>query len=187
MEIISGYAEFLEAFPFNPKARFVCTRNFGDIVVYFDMENTPGRGVSFDLYSTPNYSKDVILSNMLFGKDLKYLSVSEAAQLAHVMASFSGHGYIFSVLNTFQNIGIIDSLSFTSSDKRTHSLNVDKSSSSEKGVNVSAGKYVSDNVFISINKNSEGATFDVDLSLTPKISVKANTAGEAGISWKYRY
>jgi translocation and assembly module TamB len=187
MEMINGYAEFLPEFQFDPKMKFVCTRNFGDIVVYFDMENTPERGVSFDLYSTPNYSKDVILSNMLFGKDLKYLSVSEAAQMAHVLASFNSHGYIFSVLNTFQNIGIIDSLSFTSSDKRTHSLNVDKSSSSENGVNVSAGKYVNDNVYISINKTSEGATFDVDLSLTPKISVKANTAGEAGISWKYRY
>jgi hypothetical protein len=187
MKMIRGAAEFLGEFPFDPKSRLSCIRNFGDILVYFDMENIPGSGLSFNLYSTPNYSKDIILSHMLFGKDLKYLSVSEAAQLAHVMASFSGHGYVFAVLNTFQNIGIIDNLSFSDSAKRSNSLNIDKTSNSEQSLNISAGKYVGDNVYISVNKNSEGASFDVDLSLTPKISLKANTAGEAGISWKYRY
>ena len=36
-------------------------------------------------------------------------------------------------------------------------------------------------------KSDETTSFDIDYSLTPKISVKANTNGEAGISWKYKY
>jgi autotransporter translocation and assembly factor TamB len=57
----------------------------------------------------------------------------------------------------------------------------------QHNVNISAGKYINDNIYISVNKKSEGATFDVDFSITPKISIKANTGGEAGLSWKYRY
>ncbi|MDR2794185.1 MAG: translocation/assembly module TamB [Holosporaceae bacterium] len=187
MKIIEGSAEFFREFPFDPQAKFKCNNTFGDLVVYLDINNQPGEGVTFDLYSFPSYSKDTILSNILFGKDLKYLSISEAAQLAHAVASFNSRGYIFSLLNTFQNIGIIDTLSFSTGEKKTHSLNTDKSSRSENNISVSAGKYLHDNLYISINKTSDETSFDVDLSITPKMSLKANTNGEVGVSWKYRY
>lgn len=187
MKIIEGSAEFFKEFPFDPKAKFKCNNTFGDLAVYLEINNQPGEGVAFNLYSFPSYSKDTILSNILFGKDLKYLSLSEAAQLAHAVASFNNRGYIFSLLNTFQNIGIIDTLSFSSSEKKAHSLNTDKSSRAENDMNLSAGKYLHDNIYISINKTSEETFFDVDWSITPKISVKANTNGEVGVSWKYRY
>ncbi|MDR3179538.1 MAG: translocation/assembly module TamB [Holosporaceae bacterium] len=187
MKITEGLAEFFREFPFDPKAKFKCNNTFGDLAVYLEINNQPGEGVTFDLYSLPNYSKDTILSNILFGKDLKYLNISEAAQLAHALASFNSRGYIFSILNTFQNIGIIDTLSFSTSERKIHSLNTDKSSQSESDMSISAGKYLHDNLYISINKTSEETFFDIDLSVTPKMSLKANTNGEVGISWKYRY
>lgn len=184
-----GEVEFFEQYPFDPRVSLVCTNNFGEMVVYLKIKNAPEKGVSFNLYSVPSYSQEVILSQMLFGKDMKYLSVSEAAQFAQAMSSFKQKGYIFSILNTFKSSGIIDSISFSNSNSRNNSLNTNTQTSETQGnMNVSAGKYIGDNLFISVNKNSDESTsFDIDYSLTPKISVKANTNGEAGISWKYKY
>jgi translocation and assembly module TamB len=189
LEMTKGSVEFLEQYPFDPGARFMCKRNVGDMIVYLEIKNQPKKGISLDLSSVPSYSQDAILSYILFGKELKYLSMSEAAQLAHAVASFKRKGYIFSILNTFQNIGIIDSISFANTNNKSSSLYTNNQTSyDQNNMNISAGKYVRDNLYISVNKNSDNsASFDVDFSLTSKISVKANTNGEAGISWKYRY
>jgi hypothetical protein len=187
MKFTSGKVEFLKEFPFNPKANFKCQRNFGDISVGLDIQNSPTKGASLRLYSTPSYSQDVILSQMLFGKESKYLTAGEAAQLANALASFNRRGYIFSVLNAFQNIGMIDNISFANGDDHSSSLYVNSQTSTQNDMNVSAGKYIDDNVYISVNKREEKASFDIDFSITPRVSIKANTIGEAGLSWKHRY
>ncbi len=189
LKFTKGNVEFIEKYPFDPISYFKCNRNLGEMIVYLEITNHPETGVDFDLYSSPDYTHDVILANMLFGKELKYLSVTEAAQLANAVASFKRKGYIFSILNTFQKIGLIDTLSFAGSERKSNSLYSDEQSLAEQNtLNVSAGKYIHDNIYISVNKKSDNiTTFDVDLSLTPKMSIKANSSGEAGISWKYRY
>ncbi len=50
-----------------------------------------------------------------------------------------------------------------------------------------AGKYISDNVFISVNKKDQETSFDVDISVGSNTSIKANSLGEVGVSWKFRY
>jgi hypothetical protein len=188
MSFTYGNVTFQEDFPFNPKASFKCQRNFGDMSVELSIINNPRGGISLNIHSTPNNTQDVILSKMLFGKESKYLSVSEAAQLAHAVASLNRHGYIFSVLNTFQHIGIVDSISFVGAEKPSNYLYSNTQNTSEQNaINVSAGKTVHDNVYISVNRGNEEASFDVDFLVSPNISLKANTKGEAGISWKYRY
>jgi autotransporter translocation and assembly factor TamB len=187
MLFTKGYAKFLREYPFDPDAFFSCRRNFADIAVRLDIKNTPGQGGSLDLSSNPPYSKDAILSKMIFGKELKYLSIGELAQLANVVTSMKRRGYILSVLNMFQDVGIVDSISFTNGEGQRHQLYSDTQNSNNNSVNISAGKYIHDNVYISVNKKEEGATFDLDFSVTPQISIKANTNGEAGVSWRYRY
>jgi autotransporter translocation and assembly factor TamB len=188
MTFIDGKVVFLREYPFDPKASFNCQRNFGDISVGLNIKNSPGKGVSLNLYSSPSHTTDMILSKMLFGKESRYLTITEAVQLAHAVASLNQHGYIFSVLNTFQNIGVVDNVSFANSDNQSSSLYLDsQNTSTQNNINVSAGKYIHDNVYVSANKKGETTSFDIDFSITPKISVKANTKGEAGLSWKYRY
>ena len=188
MVFTSGKVTFLKEYPFDPKASLNCQRNFEDMSVGLDIENSPGKGVSLNLYSSPSYSIDMILSKMLFGKESKYLTVTEAVQLTHAIASLNQHGYIFSVLNTFQNIGVVDSISFASTnDQSTALYSNSQNTSAQNNINASAGKYIHDNVYISANKKDDGASFDIDFSITQKISIKANTKGEAGLSWKYRY
>jgi autotransporter translocation and assembly factor TamB len=86
------------------------------------------------------------------------------------------------------NVGVVDRISFTSADTaQSDSLYANSQNSVGSDINVSAGKYIHDNIYISVNKKNEMTSLDIDISLTPKISIKAATDGEAGISWKYRY
>ncbi len=177
--------EFLESSPFDPKMKISCSRDIDTMKVVLEVQNNPGEGMFLNLYSHPNYTQDVILSHMMFGKSSKDLSVGEAAQLAHAINSINKKGYVLSVLNAFQNIGLVDSLSF-STENKSSSLYKNSQSSSDK-LNIRAGKYLSDNVYISVNKKQEETSFDVDLSVGSNTSLKVNTLGEVGVSWKFRY
>ena len=139
-----------------------------------------------NLYSQPVYTQDVILAQMMFGKSSKDISVAEAAQLAHAVNSLKQNGYIFSILNTFQNIGLVDSLSITS-ENNSSSLYKNSQTSSDNKLNIKAGKYISDNVYIGVNKKEEETSFEVDLSIGSNTSLKVNSQGEVGVSWKFRY
>ncbi len=178
--------EFLENYPFDPKMKISCSRDIDTMKVVLDVKNNPGKGMSLDLHSHPNYTQNDILSRMMFGKSSKDLSVGEAAQLAHAVNSMNRKGYIFSILNTFQNIGLVDSLSFSTNDNNSSSLYKDSRKSSDR-LSIKAGKYLSDDVYISVNQKEEETSFDVDWSVGSNTSLKVNTLGEVGVSWKYRY
>jgi autotransporter translocation and assembly factor TamB len=184
--ITRGYATFAKEFPFNPTANFICKKNLGNLVAYLEIKNIPQNGVQLHLFSVPHFSKEVIMSHILFGKELKQLDISEAAQLGQAVASIKRSGHIFSIMNTFKKIGIIDTISFTKSHDGGE-LYANTQTANGAKLHISAGKYINDNVYVSVNKGENGANFEVEVSLTPKIFVKANSSGEAGINWKYRY
>ncbi len=180
-----GDVEFFAEYPFDPKVNLVCKRNIGMMTALLDIKSEPGKSSTMDLYSNPSYSKDVILSYMMFEKSTKDLSIGEAAQLAHAISSLEKQGYIFSILNTLQNAGLVDTISFSTENNSTSIYK--NSQTSNNAINVKAGKYLSDNIFVSVNRKDETTSFDVDISLGPNTSLKVNTLGEAGIGWKYRY
>ena len=178
--------KFFEDHPFDPDMNLVCSKNLDNIEVFLRVINTPGNGITIDIYSKPYYTQDVILSQMMFRKASKDLSIGEAAQLAHALNSLKQKGYIFSILNTFQNMGLIDSISF-STENDSSSLYKNSQTSSKNQIHVRAGKYLSDNVYISVNQKEKETSLDVDLSIGSNASLKVNTQGEVGISWKFRY
>lgn len=190
MKLTNGDVIFIQENPFDPKVYFMCENNFGDLTAYLEIINKPRDGMSINLTSRPVHSQDTILSNIMFGKSTKNLGVTEAAQLAHAVSSLKNKGGLLSIFDTFQNIGVIDSISFSANSTQLNdSLNSNERQSDSSGINISAGKYVHDNVYVSVNKKSEedSASLDIDVSLSDTLSVKANTNGEAGVSWKYRY
>ena len=53
---------------------------------------------------------------------------------------------------------------------------------------LNAGKYISDNIYIGVEKATEKeAKYKVSINLSPQVRVEANTNGEAGVTWMYRY
>lgn len=183
-----GRAEFFKEYPFNPQASFICTKVFDDTSVSIVVKNSPKLGSDILITSSPYYTVDVLLSKIIFGKDTSELSISEAAQLANLVNSFNNKGgYMFSMLNSVQKTGLIDSLSFGSAKQNTSTLLESEKSSVRSNANVSAGKYLGDDLFISINKSDDDTSCDVDYAINSNLSMKANTKGEVGVSWKYRY
>ncbi len=185
MVFSKGEIKFLREYPFNPIINLKCTKNINNILAILEIHNDPKRGANINLYSRPHYTKDIILSQMMFGKSTQSLSIGETAQLAHAVSSLGQRGYIFSLLNTLQGSGLVDNISFSTEDKST--LLNKNTQSSNNHVNVKIGKYLNDNIFISANKKEESTSFDVDISLDKNTSLKVNTLGEIGINWKYRY
>ena len=187
MKFVKGKVSFLREHPYDPKVSFLCQKNFGHMLVSLDIKSEPKKGATFRLQSSPNYRQDEILSQMLFNKKMRALSASEAAQLVHAVTSLGSQGYLLSMLNTFKSSGLWDNISF-SSDNGTYKSSLNKESvSQDQEINVSAGKYIQDNIYVSLNKKKDQTTFDIDLAISPTASVKANTSGEFGVSWKYRY
>ena len=188
MKFGKGKVIFYKEYPFNPEVAFTSSKNFGDLSVRLKIYNSPRDGFSFNLTSDPPYSQEIILSKILFGKDLQSLSVTEAAQLAHTISGFKERRGIFSLVNAFQKIGIVDTISVANQNSEfSQTLYSDTQNSSGNRMHLKAGKYIHDNVFVSVSNDDEGAFFDVDMSVSPKFFVKASSRGQAGISWKYRY
>ena len=188
MKFRKGNVIFYKEYPFNPEVTFTSSKNFGDLSVRLKINNSPRDGFSFNLESDPPYSQEIILSKILFGKDLQSLSVTEAAQLAHTISGFKERKGIFSLVNAFQKIGIVDTISIANQNNGfAQTLYSDTQTSTGNNMHLKAGKYIHDNVFVSVSNDEEGAFFDVDMSVSPKFFVKASSRGQAGVSWKYRY
>ena len=66
--------------------------------------------------------------------------------------------------------------------------NNNENSTNKDSHTISAGKYLSNNIYVGVDKTSEKeAKYKVRVNLSPQVTVEANSVGEAGISWIYRY
>jgi autotransporter translocation and assembly factor TamB len=186
MSVKEGKVIFVKEHPFFPGLELLCRNTLGSISVFLQVSSKPGENISFNLYSVPQKPQDTILAHMLFRKELSYLSVTEAAQLAHAVAVLKGNKYIFSTLDSFKKIGVIDHLSFSEYEQNASVLDVNTQSAKTQN-RFSAGKHINDSLYIGVNKENDGVSFDVNFALTPQISVTANSKNEAGLNWKFRY
>lgn len=141
----------------------------------------PVDGFRITLTSQPPLPQDEIMANILFGQSVAKLNPFQAYQLAASISQLSGGGMPDIVGKTRGLLGV-DRLSFSRGDEG------DKP---ENGPTVSAGKYVSEDVYVGIDQELEDAKQDVvvEVEITPGLSVesKAGTRSGAGIGFNWRY
>ena len=118
---------------------------------------------------------------MLFGKTATQLSALEAAQLGSAVAELSGTG---------GSAGQI--LDFARTMLGVDVLRVGTAGTSEAaGPGVEAGKYLRDDVYVSVKKGvtDESGTVGVEIELTPNISVESETdsTGQSDIGIKFKW
>ena len=127
-----------------------------------------------DLTSNPVLPDDEVLSRVLFGRSPSQLSTLETAQLAAALAQLSGGGG-FDLLGGIEQALGLDTL--------------DVGSSSSGAVEVTSGKYLTENVYLEVRSGDAG-TPGVAIEWEPirNIEVEAATAAEDGqefsIQWK---
>lgn len=136
-----------------------------------------------ELTSSPPYPQDEVLARILFGKDSGQLSPLEAVQLAQAAASLSGAAAGPDITNFLRSATGLDVLR----------LEQGGDSSKSSAATLKVGKYVADNVFVSVNQGltAEDTNVGVEIELTPNISVETsvgNTLGpKIGVNYKIDY
>ena len=119
------------------------------------------------------------MANILFGRSVAKLNVFQAYQLASSLSQLSGGDMPDFVGETRRLLGV-DRLSISGGDDGS-------------GPTLSAGKYVSEDVYVGVEQVLTDAKQDVvvEVDITPNFSVesKAGTKSGAGIglNWKYDY
>lgn len=129
------------------------------------------------LASEPEYPQDEILSRLLFDRDSQQLTPSQAISLASAVETLrsGGRGMLGAARDT---IGF-DKLELGGDSLETGSVKV--------------GKYLSDTVFLEVERGlSPGSgKVSVELEMTPNITVETevdeNNNSGLGVNWKYDY
>jgi translocation and assembly module TamB len=136
----------------------------------------------FQIESDPPTASDEILARLFFGKEVANLTPFQALRLAQAVNTLRGGGS--SMLDFFE---------------RTHKfLGVDQLDIIQSGDNnrqtvVSAGKYIRENVYVTMEKGlaAESGKVSVEVELTPNITLEseagADSQGKIGINRKYDY
>ncbi|WP_217569624.1 translocation/assembly module TamB domain-containing protein [Mesorhizobium sp. GbtcB19] len=133
----------------------------------------------FTFSSVPALPQDEVLAQLIFGQSMSKLSPLQIAQLASAAAQLAGVGGSTSLLENLQNAIGVDDLDVTTDEKG--------------GTAVSAGKYLNDRTYVTIQKGdkpgSGKATIDLNVGRGVKLRGEANDAGEAkgGVFYEREY
>ncbi|PTE07797.1 translocation/assembly module TamB domain-containing protein [Mesorhizobium helmanticense] len=133
----------------------------------------------FTFSSVPALPEDEVLAQLIFGRSMSNLSPLQIAQLAEAAAQLAGVGGSTSLLENLRSAIGVDDLDVTTDDKG--------------GTAVSAGKYLNDRTYVTIQKGdkpgSGKATIDLNVGRGVKLRGEANDAGEAkgGIFYEREY
>lgn len=151
--------------------------DFKAVVAITGTASSPEIGFS----SEPELPQDEILARILFGKSTGQLSPVEALQLAEAVASLSGKlGSGEGVLGLVRKTLGVDVLSAGTNEQSGE-------------VEVRAGKYVADDVFVGVTQGADPTStkVTVEVEVTPNISVESDVgqdaSGRVGVFWKWDY
>ncbi|GLS40934.1 translocation/assembly module TamB [Mesorhizobium tianshanense] len=133
----------------------------------------------FTFSSVPALPEDEVLAQLIFGRSMSNLSPLQIAQLAEAAAQLAGVGGSTSLLQNLRGAIGVDDLDVTTDD--------------EGGTAVSAGKYLNDRTYVTIQKGdkpgSGKAAIDLDVGRGVKLRGEATDAGEAkgGVFYEREY
>ena len=118
--------------------------------------------------STPSLPQDEVLSQLIFGRDLENISPLQAVQLAAAVGTLAGRGGGGLIDNFRGKIGLDD---------------FDVTTDEAGNAAVSAGKYLSENVYTDVTVSSDGSTeINLNLDVTDEITAKGTVAADGETS-----
>ena len=160
----------------NARIDISAQRSTRDIEARVRMTGSPAEP-EFDLESTPSLPQDEILARVLFGRSAAQLTAFETAQLAIGLAQLAGGQAAFNPVALLRDATGLDRINFAEVD----------------GVaTVSAGKYLTENVFMQVGTGTEGGiAAEVEWQARENLSIvsAAQDTGDTKISvrWKNDY
>ena len=135
--------------------------------------------------STPPLSNDELLARLLFGKRIEEMTAVQALQLASALNSLRNPGSGLDLFGTTRELLGLDALTIDSGTNEA----------GETGVNVQAGKYLSDRLYLQVEsgvRTDESFSSRLQYQVTPNVNFEFYTQGEIGsggveLNWKNDY
>ena len=153
---------------FDPHLRFVAATRADDTTIRIVIEG-PASAPEIAFRSTPELPQEEVVARLLFGRDLSRISPFQAAQLASAVARLAGHEGADILGRLRSGFGLSD---------------LDVAQTEAGGTEVTAGTYVSENIYSEVVIDSAGRqrinlNLDVTRSLTAKGGVSSD--GDTGV------
>jgi translocation and assembly module TamB len=151
-----------------PTLRVVAENQGREVVSRVTVEG-PADDPTVSFSSVPQLPQEEVLAQLLFGRDLSRLSALQAAQLANAVAVLAGRGGEGIVTRLRNSFGL-DDLDLTTSEDGSTAL--------------TAGRYLSENLYTEIEVEQEGRTsVTLNLDLTDGVTARARLEnnGDSGI------
>jgi translocation and assembly module TamB len=126
----------------------------------------------FRFESTPELPEDEVVARLLFGRGIESISAFQAAQLAASVATLTGRGGEGLLGNLRNQFGLDDLDIATNADDQTQ---------------LTLGTYISDNIYTDVAITDGRTELDINLELTPSITVTGSTADDGDSSIGIRF
>lgn len=145
-----------------------------------ELTMTPG-----DDDSTSPSSNDELLARLLFGKSIEEMSAVQALQLAAALNSLRNPGSGLDLFGTTRDLLGLDALTIDSGTNEE----------GETGVNVQAGKYISDRLYLQVEsgvRTEDSFNSSLQYFVTPNVNFEFYTNGQLGsggveLNWSNDY
>ncbi|WP_336985650.1 translocation/assembly module TamB domain-containing protein [Altererythrobacter aquiaggeris] len=174
--LTEGRVGFTGGRALDPTISLVASEEVEDVTVNV---NVSGRAFNPQIVfsSTPGLPQDEIMSRILFGSSVGNLSAIQAVQLAASLNSLRGTGGGLNPLGKLRSATGFDRLRIVGPDDTTG-----------QGTSLAAGKYLTDDIYLEVITDARGFTAtQLEISLTPALSVLSQAGGAVGTNVNVRY
>lgn len=177
-EIERGIISFVGSQPPIPMIDLEARARSEEIEAIVELKG-PAVDPELELSSEPELPQDEVLSRLLFGRSVSRLTPVQGLRLASAVRTLQGGGGLSDMLSAVRKGLGIDTL--------------DVGGSGADDANAKAGKYVSDNVFVEVERGVAAGSGKarVQVELTPNLSVNTEVNEQSqtgvGVEWRFDY
>lgn len=171
LNLSEGIIRFTGAVPPNPQFTLAATTTVNEVKATMRVMGTAD-DLDIDLSSDPPLPQDEILARLVFGQALGNLSPFQAIQLAQAVQQLRGGGGGPDIQGGFRRFLGLDELTVG-----------EAAPSAGGGYTLEAGKYITDNVYLRLDKGitAEEDKVGVVIELTPSINLESEAGTTSGM------
>ncbi|MEM9319461.1 MAG: translocation/assembly module TamB domain-containing protein [Pseudomonadota bacterium] len=152
LDLTDGSATLLGA---DPYLQLTAQTQSGDYTIFIEIEG-PATAPDVSFRATPDLPQDEVLAQLFFGRSVSSLSAVQALQLADGIAGLAGGGSgVFGQLR--EGLGLDD---------------LDIQTDTAGNAIVSAGRYLSENVYTDVTVDNDGTGVSLNIDLTPSVTAR---------------
>ncbi|XDA99951.1 translocation/assembly module TamB domain-containing protein [Sulfitobacter sp. LCG007] len=145
-----------------PYLYFVTTTTTGEGTASITLDG-PADAPDVSFTSNPSLPQDEVVAQLLFGKRIDEISALQALQLANAVAVLAGRGGVSMIGRLRDSFGLDD---------------FDVGTNAEGDTQISAGKYITDQVYSTVTSTGSDTEVSLNFDLTKSLTTKATVDAE---------